>query len=376
MLSTSKLLVVAIISSAFLLLANYDGQRAVTAFTLPNKSPSVAFVDDRLHTRQLYYQDDRWRLNDLTEAAHAPEAQPGTSLTNFVLHDGMPSVAFTDAKRHLYQLFYQNHQWRANDLTAASGGPATLSKTPLTSFVLPDGMPSITSFDDKQHVIQFYYQNHIWQANDLTALTKAPASARNSALTSFVSSNGLPNLVYEDERRHIEQLFYMDHHWSANDLTIAAHLHLTMPGSGLCSFVLADGMPSVVYVNDADHVIQVFYQESKWQMNDLTKASQAPMAGHSSALSSLVISQQSPSVFFVDKSGHVDQLFFQDHRWQVNDLTVNAHGPLPVITSGLSSFTQSDGLPSVVYVDQRQHINVLSYKDNNWHVKDLSAGLT
>ncbi|MBV9226480.1 MAG: hypothetical protein JOY85_20795, partial [Acidobacteriaceae bacterium] len=92
----------------------------LTSFVLPDGLPHIVFVDGQQHVDQLFYQDHKWQFNDLTASGHAPAARPGSGLTSFVLPDGLPHIVFVDGQQHVDQLFYQDHKWQFNDLTASS----------------------------------------------------------------------------------------------------------------------------------------------------------------------------------------------------------------------------------------------------------------
>ena len=95
-------------------------QTALTNFALSDKVPHIAFIDGQQHVNELFYQDGKWQFNDLTASSHAPAARSSGGLTSFVLADKVPHIAFIDGQQHVNELFFQNHKWQFNDLTASS----------------------------------------------------------------------------------------------------------------------------------------------------------------------------------------------------------------------------------------------------------------
>ncbi len=77
-----------------------------------------------------------------------------------------------------------------------------------------------------------------------------------------------------------------------------------------------------------------------------------------SALSSLVLPDGSPHIFYFGTNQHVYQLTWSGAAgWQDQDLTAATGGPLVGAGSGLSSDVNAGGCPHVQYVDTNQHVN-------------------
>ena len=347
-------------------------QKALTSFVLSDNLPHIISVDGHQHVTELFYQNQKWVANDLTVSGHAPAAGPGSALTSFVLADKMPHIVFLDGHQHVDQLFYQDHKWVFNDLTASGRAPVAGSGSELNSFVLSDGMPRIVFSDGHQHVDQLFYQDNKWVFNDLTASAHAPTAESNSALTSFVLSDGLPHIIAIDNHQHLNELFYQNQKWVANDLTAISRAPLARQGSSLTSFVLADRMPHIVFLDEHQHVDQLFYQDHKWVLNDLTSSCRAPAAAAKSRLTSFVLPDGMPRIPFIDGHQHVDQLLYQDHKWVFNDLTAGGHAPMAESESGLTSFVLSDGLPHIISIDAHQHVIELFYQTQKWMTTDLT----
>ena len=193
-------------------------QKALTTFVLPNKLPCVAFVDAHQHVGRYFFQDNRWKFDDLTNAAHSPLALEGSKLTSFVLRDGSPHIIFIDQRHHVDQLFYQD-KWRFDDLTTAAHAPVAVQESGLSSFVMPDGSPHIAFIDGKAHVDQLFFQDNRWNFDDVIASAKTARSAlAGSELSTFVLPDGLPQIAFVDKSKQLIQLFFQDHMWRAATL--------------------------------------------------------------------------------------------------------------------------------------------------------------
>lgn len=348
-------------------------QRGLTKFVLSDGFPHVVSIDARSHVVELFFQNQRWSYNDLTSSTQTPLAATKSNLTSFILSDGMPHIVFIANNQHVVQLFYQDHQWAFNDLTASSHAPAPGAGTRLTSFVLRDGSPRIVFVDGKQHVDQVFYRDNKWIFNDLTASSGAPMAARESGLTSFILADGLPHIVSIDEHKHLSELFYRDNKWAFNDITAKGKAPAVMAESGLTTFILKDGLPHVVAVDVHQHITELLFQNQEWASNDLSSAAGAPDSMAGSELTNFVLRDGLPHVEFIDGQRHVQELFFANHKWLRNDLTASGHGPAAEPQSGLISFVLGDGFPHVVFKDERRHVNEMFFQTSKWLCNDLTA---
>ena len=96
-------------------------------------SNHVFYVSDGdNHVRELYYNGE-WRGNDLTADTNGPAS--AFELTSFF--DGSVEHVFyvSQGDNHVRELYY-NGKWRGNDLTAATNGPFAYAYQ-LTSFYVP-----------------------------------------------------------------------------------------------------------------------------------------------------------------------------------------------------------------------------------------------
>jgi hypothetical protein len=298
------------------------------------------------------------------------------ALTSWVQSDG-PHFVFPDVDQHIRQIFdvVSQNSWRTQDLTVAASAPLPSPQTALTSWVQSDG-PHFVYEDANQHLDQlfFLFSNNTWNTQDLTVTTGAPLAAPGSALTSWVQSDG-PHFVYEDSNQHLRQIFDVNNTWHTQDLTAATGAPLATPGNFLTSWQQSDG-PHFVYADGIQHLRQIFFLlgNSTWNTQDLTAVTGAPAVEVGSVLTSWVQSD-GPHFVYEDNIRHLDQMFFlfSSNTWNMQDLTAFAAAPIPIPGSALTSWVQSDG-PHFIYEDPFQHMHQLFFllSNDTWNAEDLT----
>jgi hypothetical protein len=297
------------------------------------------------------------------------------ALTSWVQSDG-PHFVFSDVDQHIRQIFYllALNSWNTQDLTAVTGAPLPSPQTALTSWVQSDG-PHFVYADANQHLNQMFFLlgNNTWNSQDLTVTTGAPLVTPGSALTSWVQPDG-PHFVYEDGSQHLRQLFFVNNAWNTQDLTAATGAPPASSQSALTSWVQSDG-PHFVYEDANQHLRQIFFVNNAWRTQDLTATTGAHLATPGSSLTSW---QQSDGPHFVYEDGnqHLDQMFFLlgNSTWNTQDLTAATGAPTAAVGSSLTSWVQSDG-PHFVYEDGIQHLDQMFFllSSSAWNMQDLTA---
>ena len=280
------------------------------------------------HVRELYYANGKWWENDLTAATNGPRAgwPPNSLFDGSVAH-----VFYTDDPNHVRELYYANGKWWGNDLTAATNAPQ--AQPQLTSFF--DGSVEHVfyvsgpggQFD--AHVRELYY-NGKWWGNDLTTATNGPF-AQSDSLTSFFDGS-VAHVFYVSQTLppdlHVRELYY-NGKWWGNDLTAATNGPQAV-SQGLTSFF--DGsVAHVFYVSYPDWHVRELYYNGKWWGNDLTAATNGPLAGHIAQVGTLTsfFDGSVAHVFYVSyPDAHVRELYYANGKWWGNDLTAATNGPI------------------------------------------------
>jgi hypothetical protein len=107
-----------------------------------------------------------WNLNDLTAAADAPLAAPGSALYGYqTISPNQQHVNYIGIDSHVYELMYDN-KWNYNDLTEETGAPLAAPRSPF------DGYQSASSY--QQHINFIGFDGHVhelvytnaWSHND------------------------------------------------------------------------------------------------------------------------------------------------------------------------------------------------------------------
>jgi len=338
--------------------------------------PHFVYQDQNQHLNQIYFllANSTWKTQDLTNTTGAPLASPQSALTSWTQADG-PHFIYQDQNQHFSQLFFIGNTWHTQDLTNTSGAPLAAPGTTLTSWVQSDG-PHFVYLDANQHLRQIFNEVslNVWNTEDLTNTTGAPSASANSALTSWIQSDG-PHFVYEDANQHLRQLFFAGNVWRTQDLTATTGAPLATPGSALTSWVQSDG-PHFIYQDTNQDLRQLFFLlgNNTWNTQDLTTLTGAPSAEPGTALTSWVQSD-GPHFVYQDQNQHLNQLFFLlgNSTWNTQDLTTTTSAPLATPGSALTSWVQSDG-PHFVYQDGSQHLRQLFFllSNSSWNTQDLT----
>lgn len=86
---------------------------------------------------------------------------------------------------------------------------------------------------------------------------------------------------------------------------------------------------------------QLFYQNNQWNVNDLTPFANAPSAVSGSSLAAYVLPNGVQAIAFVDNNGHVDQLYYQNGMWNFSDLSSATNAPAASTGALLNASTPS-----------------------------------
>ena len=123
----------------------------------------------------------------------------------------------------------------------------------------------------------------------------------------------------------------------------------------------------------ADHVHHLWYNNSKWQDQDLTSLTGGGVASSFGAITAFRTTPNNQlHVYYVDASAnHVHQLYFNGTSWSDSDLTSATGGP-QASAYGISGFAVGN-LQYVFYVGFDAHVHELNYNNANWSDQDLTA---
>jgi len=121
----------------------------------------------------------------------------------------------------------------------------------------------------------------------------------------------------------------------------------------------------------AEHVHQLYYNNSQWVDQDLTTLTGGGIASDFGAIVAFTTPGPQFHVYYVDSTfQHVHQLYYNGSSWSDSDLTAIVNGPTADVY-GLAGFAIGN-FQYVFYVDTSNHVHELDYV-NNWADQDLTA---
>ncbi len=211
----------------------------------------------------------------------------------------------------------------------------------------------------------------------LGCLLGTTAWIQAQSLTGLLVTGG-DHAYYIAPNQHICQSYFTGSGWTSQDLTTAAGTNtLAAPGTTLASLVYSN-RDYLYYIDSVGHVNQLFYSGSgsTWINQDLTawaQGAQNSAAAPNSALAAVVYNNAG-QVFYFDTNRHISHLWWTGQTWAYEDLTNYTHAPYPAaVGSGLSSYSDANGLLHVYYIDANQHIGHMWWTGQTWLNEDLTA---
>jgi hypothetical protein len=303
-----------------------------------NQQQHIQYIDSAGHINELYF-DGGWHHTNfidlfdrsiwLTLGWPAVQGLIAAYPTEWnsqqhIFYIGGPAAS-------VHELYYAGGHWHPNNLASPS-----LNES------LSWGMHGYTTpWNQQQHIVvitaagsidELYYTDH-WISGVLGSDPHASNLQHNRAIHGHVSAwNKQQHVIYIDRTDHIEELLYVDgtSHWTQNDLTALATktnggVSIGVAGSPGGSSVRAvngyvtpwNQQQHVNYVDSSGFLNELLYNGSAWSHNSLTKL--APGAADPKSLShGIAIAghatdwNKQQHVFYVDVSGHINELVFMD----------------------------------------------------------------
>lgn len=244
----------------------------------------------------------------------------------------------------------------------------------LTSFAdVAGGGQHVFYLDTSKAVNQLFFNGTEWINQNLTAITGSPRSSADRALSSFVDAAGGQHVFYFDSRNVVNQLFFDGTKWINQSLSNASGVPIARSPSELTSFVDATGGQHVFYFDTKNVVSQLFFDGTKWIIQNLSNASGVPIAGPASRLTSFADAAGGQHVFYIDPRNTVNQLFFDGTKWIVQNLSSDSGVPITGTASGLTGFSDATGGQHVFYFDPNNGVNQLFFNGTKWIKQGLRS---
>jgi hypothetical protein len=261
-------------------------------------SKQVLCLDAASHVHELSLAPGgQWADTDLTETASAPPAAEGSQLAGFQwTGGGSKQAVFVDAAGHVHELsLVDGGLWADADLTGAANAPGAAPGSPLSGFEWAAGSTRhIGYIDATGHVNELSWTpGPGWEHTDLTGLTGAPAAAAGSPLAGFGWAAGdspARQALYTDERGAIRELSVGSTSSQDWNLSTLAGGPAPSPRSPVAGYQWGAGVSQqVAYLGPAGHVCLLTGKlsgtsASSWAETDLTASTGAPAAAGSSPL--------------------------------------------------------------------------------------------
>ena len=235
-----------------------------------NNQQHVNYIGTDGHVHELVYKDS-WTHTDLTQAAGAPNAAPGTALDGYeTSFNNQQHVNYIGTDGHVHELVYTT-KWTHTDLTQAAGAPNAAPGTRIDGYE--------TSFNNQQHVNYIGTDGHVhelvyttkWTHTDLTQAAGAPNAAAGSRIDGYETSfNDQQHVNYVGTDGHVHELVYKDS-WTHTDLTQAAGAPNAVAGTALDGYETSfNNQQHVNYIGIDGDVHELVYKDS-WTHTNLTQ---------------------------------------------------------------------------------------------------------
>jgi hypothetical protein len=229
----------------------------------------VDYVGNDGHVHELWWDTDGWHSNDLTLAANAPTADPG-SINNFMALDGYvfnaqgtQHVDYVGNDGHVYELWWDTSGWHNNDLSVAakvsSPRPPHGGETALIAGYVFDaqGTQHVTYFaTDDGDIHELWWDTSGWHSNDLTLAAGAPNVLAIAGAGYVFGAQGTQHVIYSAEGGGVYELWWDANGWHYNDLTAA------LGGfSSITTGVGNDGQLQVIGLGQDDGLPYLIWQD-------------------------------------------------------------------------------------------------------------------
>lgn len=259
-----------------------------------------------------------WGTQNMSSlAGSTTKAAAGTALGSFAIGTTQ-HVCFTASNQHVHQLYWDNTRWRDQDLTGYSGGVPTAPGSGLSCQSLADGQHYYFVATNKQ-VHQLFYDGNRWTDQNLSSLARSSTLAgAGASLTSF-GIGTTQHVCFVATNQHVHQMYWDNSRWRDQDLTGYVNDGvLAAAGTGLSCFSGNDGQ-HFYFVATNQHVHELFYNDS-WVDKDLTQIANGALAISGTGVSGYAIGSDQ-YVYFVANNQLLYRLSWDGSLWRDQDLT-------------------------------------------------------
>ncbi len=330
-----------------------------------DSSQHVNFIDSNGHIHEMYIHPGAgWVNNDLTVFSGGTPAATGSALDGYWGSDSSQHVNFIDGNGHIHELYiHPGAGWVDNDLTVFSSGTPAAPGSALDGYWGTDNSQHVNFIDGNGHIHELYiHPGAGWVDNDLTVFSSGTPAASGSALDGYWGTDNSQHVNFIDRNGHIHELYiHPGAGWVDNDLTVFSSGTPAAPGSALDGYWGTDNSQHVNFIDRNGHIHELYIRPGAgWVDNDLTVFSSGTPAAPGSALDGYWGTDNSQHVNFVDRNGHIHELYIHPGAgWVDNDLTVFSSGTPAAPGSALDGYWGSDSSQHVNFIERNGQVHEL-----------------
>jgi len=256
----------------------------LVGYAFENQSTQhVLYVSMDNHVIELWWDKNGWHSKDLTAATGAPVPKAGTPLVGYAFENQMSQhVVYLTTQNHVMELWWYNNKWHYNDLTEAAKGPVPPKlDTPLVGYAFEKQNTQhifYASMDNR--VTEVWWDKNAWHKHDVSGSIGAPAPKVGSPLAGYAFENqDTQHVMYVTTDDRLMELWCDNNGWNANDLSLAAQAPPDRrPDTPLTAYAFENQMSQhVMYLTTNNHVMELWWHNNKWRYHDLTTATGSPL---------------------------------------------------------------------------------------------------
>jgi hypothetical protein len=271
--------------------------------------------------------------------------------------------------------------WQADDVSASTGAPAA-DLTTLTgyAFEAQGTQHIIYASAHDMHVMELWWNVNGWHVDDLTLLSRGVPMAGSSAMYGYAfEAQGTQHIIFVGSDSHLHELWSDATGWHCGDLTFATNTVPPVAAEGTISGYIASarGSQHLVFGGVDAHIYDLVGTRTGWSATDLTVAAHAaPRAPDGTIAAYAFDGEGTEHVIYAGVDLRLHELWSGSTGWQSSDLTQATNTPNPVTRSGnLTAYASSAAhTQHIVFgtADGRL-MELWSGRNPGWHVTDLST---
>jgi hypothetical protein len=263
--------------------------------------------------------------------------------------------------------------WQTQDLTALSGAPAAALGGIAGYVSQPDGTQRVLYVDSGGHIEDLWRDDTGWHYKDLSAVTNAPPSRLDVTGYAF---HGAQHAIYLSTAHHIEDLWWDQSGAHVEDLTALTGAPLSSDAITGYGFE-AQGTQHVIYFSwPDDHVHELWWDRAGWHHTDMAAVLGAPFADPGGPPVGYVFGGGQHVFYSGWGDRHMHELWWDPTGWHLNDLTA-ATGAEPSIDGFFTAYPfAAQDTQHVIYKSfplNDTHLRELWWDRTGWHTDDLTA---